>query len=263
MESGEFEKVTLYRMGYACLLRDDCRHLKFWWGPWEKSTSQHYDRVLHFVYTLKGKRNSEHKIECHGPIYAVIVDTRHAIDPPSSHVKDPDNPWLSNQRYSYNDPRIGAGFDELLAAKQVPLLADFRGLQLSEEIFHSTLKAPNRAADEPGGPGGRLIMSTTTETGQVYADPTDFPGLLRRIWDLRLKPSKCLERENLQLELVEIRSSVVALDALRVMFERLEAGGVRLPTVYWMTGNDVNDCGPQPKPHAVLQRLRDFGAGLE
>jgi hypothetical protein len=137
-DKANFNNATLYTQGYCWIRRMDCRHLKFWWGPYEKSTSQHFDRVLHLVYTPKGKRTSEHLIECHPvPIYALIVDTRRAIDPPSSHVKDERNPMVLNQRYSYNDPRLRADFDEMLAAACVPLLADFRGMEPSKEVFRT------------------------------------------------------------------------------------------------------------------------------
>jgi len=56
----EFTNVTLYTATYAAIHRKDCRRLKFWWGAYEHSASQHYDRVL----SLKYMRPSEQIFHC-------------------------------------------------------------------------------------------------------------------------------------------------------------------------------------------------------
>jgi hypothetical protein len=139
-EKGEFERVALYLDGTCSIQRIDCRHLKFWWGRYEKSTSQYHECALQFVYIETGQRTRKHAVE-YGPrpVYALIVRLGDAFPPPSAYVRDPRNPMVSHQRYGYWEPRMYAEFEACLAAANPPLLADFRGMQPSPEL-HQTQK---------------------------------------------------------------------------------------------------------------------------
>ena len=90
-----------------------------------------------------------------------------------------------------------------------------------------------------------------TERGKAYAEPADFEGL-------RWRTDPELQKSGIGpiAELEDIERGVAALDRLRPLFQRLEARGVRIPTVYSMQSVEPLVDGPKRTWREII---RDIG----